>query len=62
MSPDNGTDVRVSAAIPPELHARIQAIRAARSVPPGNPDEGPPLSALIRQALEMFVASVEAAR
>ena len=49
------TEIRIGAAIPPELHARMQAIRAQLSVD-GTPDGGPSVSAIIRQALEAWVS------
>lgn len=52
------TEVRVGAAIPPELHSRIQAIRAKLSVD-GTPEGGPSVSAIIRQALEAWASERE---
>jgi hypothetical protein len=48
------SEVRVGAAIPAELHAEIQAIRAANSLT-GDPEGGPSMSVCLRLALEMWV-------
>ena len=50
---------RVTAAIPEDLHARLDRIRSRRALVPDDPDTGPSVSVCIRQALEYWCEKKE---
>lgn len=59
---DESKTIPVTARIPTEVHARIEAIRAGMSASPGDPQGGPTWAAILRAALEEWAQRMEASR
>ena len=53
---------KITIRIPADLHARIEAIRAEKSIRPGDPTGGPRWADVLRDALDEWAQRMEVTR